>query len=149
VRSVDGGRSFERPAQIVTHIDETGILDPQSGDLTNDGVAGARDGSFPTVDIANGAPTGAGATDQIVLAWSNGPTPSDTHPGPNEQVRVMWSRNQGRTWTSAGGAPPAGDPPGVPAVPVSPGGGGAEPASTGVLPPAQSPAASPRAVPRR
>src|SRR5919198_330429 len=100
-RSADGGKTFVRPAQIVTHIDETGIRDPVSGDLTNDGVAGARDGSFPTVDIANGAPTGAGATDEIVLAWSNGPTPSDTHPGPNEQALVMWSLNQGRTWTSA------------------------------------------------
>src|SRR5213082_2202930 len=90
-RSADGGKTFPGSAQIVTHIDETGIRDPVSGDLTNDGVAGARDGSFPTVDIANGAPTGAGATDEIVLAWSNGPTPSDTGGGDNEQVRVLYS----------------------------------------------------------
>src|ERR671937_2982657 len=119
-RSADGGRSFVRPAQIVTHIDETGIRDPVSGDLTNDGVAGARDGSFPTVDIANGAPTGAGATDEIVLAWSNGPTPSDTHPGPHEQARGMWSLNQGRTWSSGGVASPASDRPDFPAIAISP-----------------------------
>src|SRR5919206_777567 len=47
-RSADGGRTFLRPAQIVTHFDETGIRDPVSGDLTNDGVAGAPDGSLPT-----------------------------------------------------------------------------------------------------
>src|ERR671939_697449 len=122
IRSFDGGKSFERPAQIVTHIDETGIRDPVSGDLTFDGVAGARDGSFPTVDIANGAPTGAGATDEIVLAWSNGPTPSDTHPGPNEQVRVLWSTNQGRSWSSGGIASPASDRPDFPAIAISPDG---------------------------
>ena len=144
IRSFDGGRSFERPAQLVTHIDETGILDPASGDLTNDGVAGARDGSFPTVDVANGAPTGAGATDQIVLAWSNGPTPSDMHPGPNEQARVMWSRNQGRTWTSAGVASPASDRPDFPAIAISPDGGDAYLTYMDFLQPWQSTTASPR-----
>jgi hypothetical protein len=120
--SADGGKHFSRPPTIVTHIDQTGIVDPASGDLTFDGVAGARDGSFPTVDIANGAPTGAGATDQIVLAWSNGPTPSDASPGPNEQVRVMWSRNGGASWTSAGIASPAADRPDFPAIAISPDG---------------------------
>jgi hypothetical protein len=123
IRSFDGGKSFARPAQVVTHIETTGLRDPQSGDLTFDGVAGARDGSFPTVDIANGAPTGAGATDQITLAWANGPTPSDVHPGPNEQVRVLWSRNGGGTWTSGGVASPAGDRPDFPAIAISPDGG--------------------------
>jgi hypothetical protein len=123
IRSFDGGKSFARPARVVTHIETTGLRDPQSGDLTFDGAAGARDGSFPTVDIANGAPTGAGATDQITLAWANGPTPSDVHPGPNEQVRVLWSRNGGGTWTSGGVASPAGDRPDFPAIAISPDGG--------------------------
>jgi hypothetical protein len=121
IRSFDGGRTFVRRAQIVTHIDETGIRD-FTGDLTFDGQAGARDGSFPTVDIANGAPTGADATDEIVLAWSNGPTPSDTHPGPNEQVRVMTSTNGGGTWTTSGVASPASDRPDFPAIAISPDG---------------------------
>jgi hypothetical protein len=121
IRSFDGGKTFVRPAQIVTHIDETGIRD-FTGDLTFDGQAGARDGSFPTVDIANGAPTGAGATDEIVLAWSNGPTPSDTHPGPNEQVRVMTSTNGGGAWTTSGVASQASDRPDFPAIAISPDG---------------------------
>jgi hypothetical protein len=144
IRSFDGGKSFERPAQIVTHIDETGIRDPVSGDLTNDGVAGARDGSFPTVDIANGAPTGAGATDEIVLAWSDGPTPSDTSPGPNEQALVMWSLNQGRSWTSAGSASPASDRPDFPAIAISPDGTDAYMTYMSFLQPWQSDNTTPR-----
>ena len=121
IRSFDGGKTFERPARIVTHFDETGIRD-FTGDATFDGQAGARDGSFPTVDIANGAPTGSDATDEIVLAWSNGPTPSDTHPGPNEQVKVMTSTNGGVTWTSSAVASPASDRPDFPAIAISPDG---------------------------
>ena len=121
-RSFDGGKHFPGAQRLVTHIDGTGLVDPESGDLTFDGVAGARDGSFPTVDIANGAPTGASteATDQIVLAWSNGPTPSDSDatPVPNEQVRVMWSRNQGQTWTTADVGSPAGDRPDFHAIAI-------------------------------
>ncbi len=121
IRSLDGGQTFMRPAQIVTHIVTTGIPD-FTGDHTFDGQAGARDGSFPTVDIANGAPTGADATDEIVLAWSNGPTPSDTSPGPNEQVKVMTSTNGGVSWTTSGVASPASDRPDFPAIAISPDG---------------------------
>src|ERR671931_863455 len=80
IRSFDGGKSFTRPAQVVTHVDPTGIVD-SIGELSFDGESGARDGSFPTVDIANGAPTGAGGKGQILPAGGNGPTPTDTHPG--------------------------------------------------------------------
>ncbi len=120
--STDGGKHFQRPATVVTHIDQTGLVDPASGDLTFDGVAGARDGTFPTVDIANGAPSGAGATDQILLAWSNGPTPSLANPGPNEQVRILWSRDHGGTWTSGGIASPPADRPDFAAIAISPNG---------------------------
>jgi hypothetical protein len=142
--SNDGGKHFTRPPKVVTHIDQTGLPDPASGDLTFDGVAGARDGSFPTVDIANGAPDGAGATDQILLAWSNGPTPSDAHPGPNEQVRVMWSRNQGQTWTTADVASPTSDRPDFPAIAISPDGSDAYLTYMNFLQPWQSTTADPR-----
>ena len=142
-RSFDGGQSFERPAHIVTHIVTTGIQD-YTGDLTFDGQAGARDGSFPTVDIANGAPTGADATDEIVLAWSNGPTPSDTSPGPNEQVKVMTSTNGGDSWTTSGVASPSGDRPDFPAIAISPDGTDAYVTYMDFLQPWQSDNTAPR-----
>jgi len=143
IRSFDGGKSFARPAQVVTHIEGTGLVDPL-GDLTFDGVAGARDGSFPTVDIANGAPVGTGATDEIVLAWSNGPTPSDVHPGPNEQVRVLWSKNGGGTWTPGAVASPGADRPDFPAIAISPDGGDVYVTYMNFLQPWQSTTATPR-----
>jgi hypothetical protein len=142
-RSSNGGRTFTRPAQVVTHIESAGIFDA-IGDLTFDGQAGARDGSFPSVDIANGAPTGAGATDQIVVAWTEGPTPSDTNPGPNESVHVVWSRNQGRTWSSATVASPASDRPDFPAIAISPDGSDAYLTYMAFLQPWQSTTAAPR-----
>ncbi len=144
IRSFDGGRHFERPARIVTHFDPTGLQDPESGDFTFDGVAGARDGSFPTVDIANGAPTGAGATNEIVLAWSNGPTPSDTSGGPNEQVRILYSTNGGNSWQAGGIGSPASDRPDFPAIAISPNGHDAYLTYMSFLGPWQSTTASPR-----
>jgi len=143
-RSSDGGIHFLRPARVVTHIDSTGLLDPESGDFTFDGVAGARDGSFPTVDVANGAPTGADASDEIVLAWSNGPTPSDTGGGANEQVKILFSTNRGNSWHDGGIGSPASDRPDFPAIAISPNGQDAYLTYMNFLQPWQSTTANPR-----
>jgi len=143
-RSSDGGIHFLRPPRVVTHIVSTGLQDPESGDFTFDGVAGARDGSFPTVDIANGAPTGAGATDEIVVAWSQGPTPSDTGGGANEHVQILYSNNRGNTWHDGGTASPASDRPDFPAIAISPNGQDAFLTYMNFLQPWQSTTALPR-----
>jgi hypothetical protein len=144
VRSSDGGIHFQRPARVVTHFVTTGLSDPESGDLTFDGVAGARDGSFPTVDIANGAPDGADASDEIVLAWAQGPTPSDIDGGPNEQVQVLYSRNGGNSWQSADVASPPEDRPDFPAIAISPNGTDVYLTYMNFLQPWQSTTAAPR-----
>jgi hypothetical protein len=143
-RSSDGGIHWLRPARVVTHFVTAGLLDPESGDLTFDGVAGARDGSFPSISIANGAPTGADASDEIVLVWGQGPTPSDTGGGANEQVRVMYSTNRGNTWHDAGVASPASDRPDFPAVAISPNGEDAYLTYMNFLQPWQSDTSLPR-----
>ncbi len=120
-RSFDGGRTFERPFKVAD-VQECGRLDPVQGRSTFDGVAGARTNSFPSVDIANGAPTGANAPDTIVLTWCDGPTPSNTALGPNEQALVQASADKGESWTAPVNAAPAGDRPDFPAIAISPDG---------------------------
>jgi hypothetical protein len=71
-----------------------------------DGIGGARDdlGPSPSVDIANGAPTGADATNRIVDAWADG------RDGLNhEHVMFSTSTNGGASWTSARTIESAGD----------------------------------------
>jgi hypothetical protein len=115
-RSFDGGRSFERP-RAVAHFVQPGRLDPLTGLFTFDGVAGARTGSSPSVDVANGAPSGRDATDELVLAWSDGRRGLN-----HEQALVKYSRTRGRTWSAPVDAAQSGDRPDFPAVAISPNG---------------------------
>ena len=116
-RSFDGGVSFEKPRAVATVV-EVGALDPVQGRFTMDGVAGARSGSsFPTVDIANGAPTGAGAPNTIVVAW-----PDAAGGLNNEKVLVQRSADGGTTWSAPVPASPTGDRPDYAAIAISPDG---------------------------
>ncbi|HJP65910.1 MAG TPA: sialidase family protein [Actinomycetota bacterium] len=115
VRSFNGGRTFDKQRRV-SNFDPTGI----GG--TFDGVAGARDGTFPTADIANGAPSGADATDEIVVAWQDGPTPSDEAPGPNETVNIAYSTDKGEDWAITTDGAEATDRPNMPAIAISPNG---------------------------
>ena len=73
-RSFDGGDHWSRPQRLFTAVDTCNAFEPSIGRCVMDGVGGARDdlGPAPSVDIANGAPTGADATDEIVLTWVDG-----------------------------------------------------------------------------
>ena len=69
IRSFDGGATWTRPRNLFTVLDGCAYVEPSIGRCVMDGVGGARDDLMPdpSVDIANGAPTGADATNQIVL----------------------------------------------------------------------------------
>jgi hypothetical protein len=84
-----------------------------------DGYAGARTdlASAPSVDIANGAPTGSGATNEIVSAWV------DATAGLNsEEARVSWSTDGAATWSVPSAVQLAGDRPIYAAPAISPAG---------------------------
>ncbi len=120
-RSFDGGRRFERP-RLVHRFDDVGLFDPTTERFSFDGVGGARTGTVPWIDIANGAPMGDDATDEIVVSWNDGPTPSVTDPGPNERVMVGYSTNGARSFSFTSDAADRGDRPDFPAIGISPDG---------------------------
>jgi hypothetical protein len=120
-RSTDGGQKFEK-AQVIATFTPCGVFDPPNGTLSFDGFAGTRTGSEPIADIANGAPTGGDATDEVVLTYCDGPTPTDQNPGPNEKADVIYSTNHGDSYQSAGNAADASDRPDFPAIAISPNG---------------------------
>jgi hypothetical protein len=74
VVSTDGGQKWSRPQKAFDIVDPCFVIDPNIGRCVEDGWAGARNdlAASPSVDIANGAPTGAGATNEIVDAWADG-----------------------------------------------------------------------------
>jgi hypothetical protein len=114
--SFDGGRSWTK-MQIVRQItDPCYFQDPVYGRCVMDGFAGARTdlSAAPSVDIANGAPTGIGATNEIVDAWADGTALNA------EEARVSWSTDGGATWSGPTAVQLAGDRPIYAAPAISP-----------------------------
>jgi hypothetical protein len=118
-KSTNGGAQFTGPALLSSAVNP-GVFDPVIGRPVMDGIAGARnDLAFaPSVDIANGAPTGADATNRIVLTWADG------RQGLNhEQLLMMTSTNGGASFSGPSAVPLAtGDRPYYTAPAISPNG---------------------------
>jgi len=110
VKSFDGGATWTKPAAIFPIVDPCFALnfDGTSNRCVEDGLAGARNdlAASPSVSIANGAPTGAGATNQIVNAWADG------RDGLNHE-HVLFSTSTGGgepgTWSAPRAIETAGD----------------------------------------
>jgi len=94
-RSTNGGNTWETPRPVAGPVTQPGVFDPGLGRSVIDGIAGARSdlAPAPSVDIANGAPTGTGATNRIVMTYVSGEI---TKP----HVFFTESTNGGNTWST-------------------------------------------------
>jgi hypothetical protein len=105
-KSFNGGQTWTPPVDIAPMNDSCYNFDPVEGRCVGDGWSGVRIdlAASPSVDIANGAPTGVGATNEIVDAWSDGRF------GLNHEVTLLtYSTNGGSTWSSPSTVSLAGD----------------------------------------
>src|SRR6266545_4647032 len=119
VTSDNGGKTWSRPQNIGLAVNTCFLVqfDGTSLRCVMAGVAGARDdlSASPSVDIANGAPTGVGATDEILRTWVDG------RDGVNhEHVFVSYSTNGGSSWSAPATTESASDRGYYSAIAISP-----------------------------
>jgi hypothetical protein len=107
VRSYDGGHSWTKPRRITTLLDNCFRVDPVIDRCVEDGIAGARNdlSASPSLDIANGAPTGTNATNAIADNYVTGPAL-------NQEKSYL-------TWANADEHPRANVPPGSRGAPLN------------------------------
>jgi hypothetical protein len=93
--SSDGGKSWSKATPVAGPVTQPGTTDAVLGRPVIDGVAGARSdlAPAPSVDIANGAPTGADATNRIVMTYVSGDLATP-------HVYFTESTNGGTTWSA-------------------------------------------------
>jgi hypothetical protein len=89
--STDGGVHYSQP-RVIANVTDVGIFDGVRS-ISFDGIAGARTSSFPSLSIANGAPSGANAPNTIAVGWSNGALNS-------EHALVILSASGGSSWSA-------------------------------------------------
>jgi hypothetical protein len=103
-RSFNGGKTWDKPEIVAGPVTLPGEFDPVLGRPVLDGIAGARDDLAwgPSVDIANGAPTGADATNRIVMTYVSGTTNAP-------HVYFAESTDLGNNWSTPRAIETAGD----------------------------------------
>ncbi|HEY3543879.1 MAG TPA: sialidase family protein [Gaiellaceae bacterium] len=117
--STDGGAHWSKMQVIRQITDPCYFTDPVYGRCVMDGYAGARTdlSAAPSVDIANGAPSGLNASNEIVDVWA------DSGSSVNSNVALLsYSTNGGQTWSGPAPVSQPGDRPLYAAPALSPSG---------------------------
>jgi hypothetical protein len=145
IKSFNGGKTWTKAQNIGLAVDTCFLVqfDGTGFRCVMDGVGGARDdlSSAPSIDIANGAPSGAGATNEIVRTWVDG------RDGVNhEHVFVSYSTNGGANWSAPAAAETAGDRGYYSAIAISPHGTDAYLVYNAFTTPLRNDTTSPRAL---
>ena len=93
--SHNGGHTWSTGTPVVGPVTQPGVFDPVVGRPTIDGIVGARSdlAPAPSVDIANGAPSGTDATDRIVMSYVSGSLAAP-------HTYFTESTNRGATWST-------------------------------------------------
>jgi hypothetical protein len=102
--SNNGGATWSAQTPVAGPVNQPGQFDPGLGRPTIDGIGGARSdlAPAPSVDIANGAPSGADATNRIVMTYVSGQLA-------NPHVYFTESADRGATWSTPTAIETAGD----------------------------------------
>lgn len=95
IKSYDGGATWTEPVEFLELNTGCYFVDTVGDRCTADGRAGASDEPHPSVAIANGAPTGRGATDELIFAWTDGRLGEH-----KEAAFVSYSTDRARTWST-------------------------------------------------
>jgi hypothetical protein len=144
VKSLDGGQTWTPPREILDMNDACYVRDPLSPfSCVMDGFLGTRIDVTPTpsVDVANGAPTGEDATNELVDVWGDGRF------GFNNEVSLLsFSTDAGDTWSDPEVVSLPGDRSLFSAPAIAPDGSRLYVAYMGLTEPFQSTTANPRPV---
>jgi hypothetical protein len=102
--SHNGGHNWSSPTAVSGPVTQPGIFDPVQGRPEIDGITGARSdlAPAPSVDIANGAPTGSDATNRIVMSYVSGSINT-------QHVFFTESADNGGSWSTPTAIESAGD----------------------------------------
>ena len=103
-KSSNGGQTWSTFQRVAGPVTQPGVLDPVQGRPVIDGIAGARSdlAPAPSVDIANGAPSGSDASNRIVMSYVSG-----TITAPH--VYFTESSNGGANWATPRAIESSGD----------------------------------------
>jgi hypothetical protein len=117
IKSTDGGNTWSQPVDFMPMNTGCYYFDPAGFRCAEEGPGGNPNEPGPSLDIANGAPTGADATNEIALVWSDGRF------GVNHEATLLsYSTDGARTWSAPAQVSLPGDRSLYSAVAISPDG---------------------------